>query len=144
MSHNTMKNEISRRTFVAASTAAVAGAGLSGASAMAAGNPGEFGKLFVHHVFFWLKKPVSAEARAKFEKALKDLVTVETIVHYHLGVPAPTSREVIDTSYSYSLLTLFKDKKGQDTYQDHPTHLRFVADCKDLWEKVVVYDSVSF
>jgi hypothetical protein len=100
--------------------------------------------LFIHHVFFWLKEPVTPEVRVKFEKALKVLVTVETIVDNHLGVPATTNREVIDTSYSYSLLLTFKNKKDQDIYQTHPTHLKFIADCQDLWEKVVVYDSVSF
>ena len=100
-------------------------------------------KLFIHHVFFWLKEPVTQEARSKFEKALKELVTVETIVDQHLGVPAPTNRDVIDTSYSYSLLVTFKNKEDQDIYQTHPTHLKFIADCQDLWERVVVYDSVS-
>lgn len=100
-------------------------------------------KLFIHHVYFWLKKPVTPEVRAKFEKGLKKLVTVETIVDHHLGVPAGTSRNVIDSSYTYSLLTTFKNKADQDIYQTHPTHLKFIADCDELWERVVVYDSVS-
>lgn len=99
--------------------------------------------LFIHHVFFWFKNPLTQEVRVKFENALKKLVTVETIVDHHLGVPASTTREVIDTSYSYSLLVTFKNIKDQDIYQTHPTHLKFIADCQDLWEKVVVYDSVS-
>lgn len=98
---------------------------------------------FVHHVYFWLKKPVTPEVRDKFEKALKELVTVETIVDHHLGVPALTNRDVIDTSYTYSLLVTFKNKEDQDIYQTHPTHLKFIDDCQDLWDKVVVYDSVS-
>ena len=100
-------------------------------------------QLFVHHVYFWLKKPVSKAVRIKFENALKKLVTVETIVDYHLGVPAKTNRGVIDRSYTYSLLTIFKNKEDQDIYQTHPTHLKFIDECNDLWERVVVYDSVS-
>jgi hypothetical protein len=100
-------------------------------------------KLFIHHVYFWLKKPVTPSVRTKFEKGLKNLVTVETIVGYHLGKPAGTSRSVIDSSYTYSLLTTFKNKADQDVYQTHPTHLKFIADCEELWEKVVVYDSIS-
>lgn len=98
---------------------------------------------FVHHVYFWLKKPVTKEVRNKFENALKELVTVETIVEEHLGIPADTHRDVIDTSYSYSLLLTFRSKEDQEIYQKHPTHLKFIADCQELWEKVVVYDSVS-
>lgn len=100
-------------------------------------------KLFIHHVYFWLKKPVTPEVRAKFEKGLKNLVTVETIVSYHLGKPAGTSRSVIDSSYTYSLLTTFKNKADQDVYQTHPTHLKFIADYEEFWERVVVYDSIS-
>ena len=97
---------------------------------------------FVHHVYFWFKKPVSKKDKTRFEEALKKLITVETIVEMHLGVPATTRREVVDRSYSYSLLTTFKSKEDQDIYQTHPTHLKFIEDCSDLWEKVVVYDSV--
>jgi hypothetical protein len=100
-------------------------------------------KQFIHHVFFWLKKPVTIAVREKFENALKELVTVETIVSYHLGLPASTNREVIDSSYTYSLLTTYKNKKDQDIYQTHPKHLKFIEDCQELWEKVVVYDSVK-
>ena len=98
---------------------------------------------FVHHVYFWLKKPVTREVRNKFENALKELITIETIVGKHLGIPAATHREVIDSSYTYSLLVTFRNKEDQDIYQTHPTHLKFIADCQDLWDKVVVYDSVS-
>ncbi len=98
---------------------------------------------FVHHVYFWLKKPVTLDIRRKFEAALSELITIETIVGKHLGVPATTNRGVIDTSYTYSLLLTFRNKADQDIYQNHSKHLKFIADCEDLWEKVVVYDSVS-
>jgi hypothetical protein len=100
-------------------------------------------QLFIHHVYFWLKKPVTKSVRIKFENALKELITVETIIDYHLGIPAKTNRGVIDRSYSYSLLTIFKNKADQDIYQTHPKHLKFIDECNDLWERVVVYDSVS-
>ena len=99
------------------------------------------GGKFIHHVFFWLKKPVTEAVSAKFEAALKELVTIETIVDYHLGKPATTKREVIDASYTYSLITTFKNKDDQDIYQTHPKHLKFIADCNALWERVLVYDS---
>ena len=98
---------------------------------------------FVHHVYFWLNKPLSRESRMKFENGLKQLVTIETIVGKHIGTPASTNRGVIDSSYSYSLLLTFKNKEDQDIYQTHPTHLKFIEECEELWEKLVVYDSVS-
>lgn len=121
----------------------MAAAGLMAASSCGSTNPGEFGQRFIHHVYFWLRQPVTMENRVKFEKALKELVTVETIAEHHLGVPAATNRDVIDTTYTYSLLATFRNKEDQDIYQTHPTHLRFIDECQELWEKVVVYDSVN-
>ncbi len=137
-----MKN-IKRRTFLETSAKGVAGAGIF---ASATGRKPESAKLeglFIHHVFFWLKPPVTPEVRTKFEKALKALLKVETIVDSHLGIPAGTSRDVIEASYTYSLLTLFKNKADQDIYQTHPIHLKFIEENSMLWEKVVVYDTVN-
>lgn len=132
-----------RRKFISTSAKGVAGAGLIAASSCAPQEASALENKFIHHVFFWLKQPVSEENRKKFENALRELVTIETIIESHIGVPAPTDRDVIDTSYSYSLLATYKNKEDQDIYQTHPKHLKFIADCQDLWEKVVVYDSVS-
>jgi Stress responsive A/B Barrel Domain. len=99
---------------------------------------------FVHHVYFWLKKPVTHETRLKFENGLKKLVTIQTIVGKNLGTPATTDRGVIDSTYSYSLLLTFKSKEDQDIYQTHPIHLKFIDECEELWERVIVYDSISF
>jgi hypothetical protein len=138
-----MSNNIKRRKFIETSAKSMAAAGLITTAPLLSTKVNNLEKLFIHHVYFWLKKPVTGEAKAKFENALKKLVTIETIVDFHLGVPAGTSRDVIDTSYSYSLLVTFKNKADQDLYQPHPIHQKFIADCQDLWEKVVVYDSVS-
>ena len=138
-----MKKKLDRRMFVEKTARGVAVTGLLTATSFYPSEKADMGNLFIHHVFFWLRKPVTEEVRKKFEKALKELVTIETITGYHLGVPAPTNREVIDSSYTYSLLTTYRNKEDQDIYQTHPKHLSFIDDCSDLWEKVVVYDSVS-
>lgn len=36
---------------------------------------------------------------------------------------------------------MFADKAAHDKYQDHPRHLKFIAQNKDNWAKVRVYDS---
>ena len=138
-----MTNTIKRRNFLSTSAKGIAGAGILAAASCAPDQVTGIGKAFIHHVFFWLKEPVTPEVRTRFEAGLKALVKVETIVDYQLGVPAGTSRDVIDGTYTYSLLVTFKNRKDQDIYQTHPIHLKFIADCQDLWEKVVVYDSVT-
>jgi hypothetical protein len=95
----------------------------------------------IHHVFFWLKNPSSKEDLDRLLKGLKSLRSIEIIEAIYIGVKAPTEkRPVIDDSYSASELLFFKDLEAQRTYQDHPVHQQFIADCSSLWEKVLVYD----
>jgi hypothetical protein len=98
----------------------------------------------VHHVFFWLKCPHSKEDLQELLAGIKTLEAIPTVRGVHLGVPASTEkRAVVDNSYSASELLFFDDVAGQDAYQVHPIHQKFVETCSHLWEKVVVYDAVS-
>jgi len=38
---------------------------------------------------------------------------------------------------------MFDDQAGQEAYQIHPLHTKFVEENSHLWSKVVVYDSVD-
>jgi Stress responsive A/B Barrel Domain len=135
-------NDSSRRSFIA-NTGKVALAGGSGifvannVKNMAAGN------IFIHHVFFWLKNPSSAEDKAKLIEALKKLSKVTTIKSFHIGVPASTNRDVIEKTYSISWMLTFDSLGDEETYQHDPIHLNFVKENQALWTKVIVYDSVN-
>jgi hypothetical protein len=102
-----------------------------------------FSNAFVHHVFFWLKNPGSSEDRARLTAGLRKLSAVRMIRQCHIGQPAGTNRDVIETSYSVSWLLLFDNAADQEAYQVDPIHLEFVKECSPLWSKVVVYDSVG-
>lgn len=98
----------------------------------------------LHHVFFWLKNPDSAADREKLIAGVKSLAAIETVRSIHVGVPASTEkREVIDNSYHVSELLGFDDVAGQDAYQVHPLHKKFVEEHQHLWNKVVVYDALE-
>jgi Stress responsive A/B Barrel Domain len=99
--------------------------------------------IFVHHVYFWLKNPGVKEDLDKLVAGLKKLASVKTIKQFHIGKPADTKRDVIETSYAVSWLLFFDTKADQDSYQTDPIHLKFVEECSSLWQKVVVYDSVD-
>lgn len=99
--------------------------------------------MFVHHVFFWLKNPDSAEDKNQLLQGLRSLEPIEAIRHLHIGEPASTNRPVIERSYAVSLLMLFDTPEDQEIYQDHPVHHEFIKNCSALWEKVVVYDAVD-
>ena len=103
----------------------------------------ELKNTFIHHVYFWLKHPESKEDLQKLVEGLEALATGEEIKMYHIGLPAPTDREVIDNSYSISWLNIFETSEDHDAYQIHPKHLKFISDCSSLWSKVKVYDSLQ-
>jgi hypothetical protein len=99
--------------------------------------------LFIHHVYFWLERPDSTEDHTALLAGLKALSATPSIQQFHIGVPASTNRDVIETGYAFSWLAVFPDKAAQDAYQVDPIHLHFVDTCKHLWKKVVVYDAIS-
>jgi stress responsive alpha/beta barrel protein len=133
-----------RRTFIAAASAFAGTAALASLTpAYGASTVSNIPKL-VHHVFFWLKNPNSKEDLEKLLTGLRTLARIETVRGVHFGVPASTEkRDVVDNSFSASEILFFDDTVGQKTYQDHPIHKQFVADCSHLWEKVVVYDAMA-
>ena len=129
-----------RRTFLATATALGAAAAATTLPAAAAHNPPKL----VHHVFFWLKNPDSKEDLAKLLAGIRGLAAIETVRGIHVGVPASTEkREVVDNSFSASEILYFDDVAGQDAYQVHPLHQKFVDECSHLWSKVIVYDAMA-
>jgi stress responsive alpha/beta barrel protein len=99
--------------------------------------------MFVHAVYFWLRDDLSAADRATFEAGVRSLTSIEQVAHGWIGVPADTDRPVIDRSYSYAEVLVFKDRAAHDAYQVHPIHTQFVERCKTFWTKVLIYDSVG-
>ncbi len=99
--------------------------------------------VFIHHVFFWLKSPDSETGKQQLTAGLQKLSKVSSIKSFHIGQPAATSRNVIDTTYSISWLLTFETAAAQDNYQVDPIHLNFVKECSPFWDKVVVYDTID-
>lgn len=97
---------------------------------------------FVHTVYFWLNNPDSEADHDKLLEGLRMIKDIDLIKEGYVGVPAPTSRGVIDNSYDFSITFIFENMEDEQAYQTHPTHLEFVENYAGLWEKVVVYDAV--
>ena len=77
------------------------------------------------------------------EGLVPHLERIDTIQTYHLGKPAGTPRDVVDNSYSVSLVLSFDSKADQDAYQAHQEHKDYIKKYQHLWERVQVYDSWS-
>lgn len=98
--------------------------------------------MLTHHVLFWLKAGTTEEQKKAFRSGLESLEKIETIQSLYIGTPAPIDRPVVDITYSFSLLILFKDLEGHDVYQIHALHKAFLDEFRGLFEKVVIYDSL--
>jgi hypothetical protein len=132
-----------RRKFIAGAAALTASAATLSALPLTSMETKEK-KQLTHHVFFWLKNPDSKEDLNKLIEGLRTLKKIETIKKMHIGVPASTEkRDVVDNSYQVSELMFFDDVEGQNVYQVHPIHKKFVENYSHLWAKVVVYDSID-
>ena len=97
---------------------------------------------FLHMVFFWLKNDEAKTKKLFLAELRKFIDHVDMIRSQHIGTPADTDREVIDNTYSFSLILSFESKKEHDAYQEHQLHKDFIANASSLWEKVLVYDSI--
>ncbi|MEM7384464.1 MAG: Dabb family protein [Verrucomicrobiota bacterium] len=98
--------------------------------------------MMIHSVYFWLKEDCTEDDRKRMAEGLADLVKIDLIEHASVGRPAATAeRPVTDHSFDASIILQFPDQAAHDAYQVHPDHDVFVAKCKDLWSKVIVYDT---
>ena len=128
---------IERRKFLTTAAALTAGVATQAMSLSTSNDQ----KQLVHHVFFWLKDPVSVEDRDKLVEGLRTLAAIKSIRSLHIGIPAATEkRDVVDASWQVSELMFFDNAADQKTYQDHPVHQAFITNYSHLWKKVLVYD----
>lgn len=132
----------SRRKFIA-DTGMAAMAGTAIFAAQQQSQKKDMKKVFIHHVYFWLKNPGNTTDRDKLIEGLHKLSKVKTIKSFHIGTPADTHRDVVDNSYAVSWCVFFDNGTDQASYQTDPIHLKFVEDYSALWQKVIVYDSVD-
>ncbi len=97
--------------------------------------------MFIHTVYFWLKKDAPSTAQAQVLADARSLLAkIPTVKHLWSGKPAMIPRDVVDNTYDVGLTVVFDDVAGHDTYQPHDLHKEFVARNKAHWQRVQVYD----
>ena len=99
-------------------------------------------KEITHYVLFWLKKDLSEQEVHDFANFFELLKTIPVVKSLQYGRAANTNqRDVVDNSFTYNLLCVFKDDKDCSIYETHPIHLDAINQYNHFWEKVVVHDS---
>ena len=97
----------------------------------------------MHVVHFWLTDGLTEADEKDFLKGVWSLEGIPTIRRMFVGPPASTpSRGVVDNSFDYALVVYFDDVAGHDVYQEHPIHLKFVAEHEAKFKTVQVKDNV--
>lgn len=107
-------------------------------------NMNTFDSKFAHTVYFWLKNPDSQEDKKAFETSLKKFLDNSAYAKTKfIGTPPGASRDVVDGSFTYSLIVTFESAEAQQNYQDEAPHKLFIKEAEHLWNKVIVYDSTG-
>jgi len=98
--------------------------------------------LLAHMVYFSLKDN-SPAARARLVAACKKYLSRHPgTVFFACGTLAEDlRREVNDLDFDVALHLVFQTKKDHDAYQEAPLHNQFIAENKDNWKKVRVFDA---
>jgi len=101
-----------------------------------------FDPTFVHTVFFWLHHPDNQTDRDQFVASLQKFLSKSAYAKTKFIGTAPKAiRDVVDGSFTYSLVLSFDSAEAQAAYQKEQPHLDFIEEASHLWKKVIVYDS---
>jgi len=95
-----------------------------------------------HSVFFTLKES-TVETQTKLVAACKQLLCSHPgTVFYASGEMAEDfDRPVNDRDYDVALHVVFENRAYHDQYQQSASHQQFIAENKDNWKQVRVFDA---
>ena len=97
----------------------------------------------LHSVYFALGDP-SPERTADLVSACHKYLNCQPGILFFAAGPlaAGLDRPVNDRDWQVALHILFIDMAAHDQYQTDPTHLQFIAEQKQHWAKVRVFDAL--
>ncbi len=98
--------------------------------------------MLAHNVYFTLKDS-SPEAIDRLVRACHSYLKVhDGVIFFAAGtLAADLTREVNVRDFHVGLHVVFRDKATHDVYQSAPEHLTFIAENRDNWAHVRVFDS---
>lgn len=98
--------------------------------------------MLVHSVYFTLRDDTPAARTQLVEACYRHLAPIEGIAFFAAGTrDEELTREVNDLEFDVALTVVFRDRAAHDRYQPDERHQRFIAENKDGWAKVRVFDS---
>ncbi|MDA8745685.1 Dabb family protein [Rubripirellula amarantea] len=94
-----------------------------------------------HHVFFTLHDRSEASAQHLMSECRKYLTDHQGLESFDLGTRDKELNRPVNGDFDVALHMVFADRPTHDTYQVSERHQTFIAENKDNWASVVVYDS---
>lgn len=100
------------------------------------------GPQVAHMVYFKLNESSEAARKKLVAECDKYLSKHDGTVYYSAGALAEDlKRDVNDRDFDVALHLVFNTKAAHDKYQTSPRHLKFIAENKQAWAKVRVFDA---
>jgi hypothetical protein len=94
-----------------------------------------------HMVYFTLKDASPAAQQKLVDDCHRYLKGAPGIVYFAVGTRVPDlTRGVNVQDFQIGLHVVFESRKAHDDYQTSEPHLRFIAENKDNWTQVRVFD----
>lgn len=98
--------------------------------------------MLAHNVFFTLNDNSAEKIEALVAACHKYLTDHPGCMFFAAGTLVPDlNRPVNDLAFDVALHVIFKDRAAHDTYQQAERHLQFIAENRDSWKQVRVFDS---
>lgn len=97
----------------------------------------------VAHIVLFTLKDRTDEARQKLLASCEEhLSGHDGVVYYSAGARGPEfDRPVNDDQYDVALHVVFESRAAHDAYQQHERHQQFLAENKQDWAQIRVFDS---
>jgi hypothetical protein len=96
---------------------------------------------FAHMVYFSLKER-SPQARQRLVAACqKFLADHPGTEHFSVGTLSDMQRDVNDRQFDVALNLVFTSRAAHDQYQQSDRHQQFIAQQRENWSQVRVFDS---
>jgi len=95
-----------------------------------------------HNVFFTLNDSTPANRQKLVDACKKYLVNHPGVTYFACGtVCEELDRPVNDRNFDVGLHVVFVDRAAHDVYQTAPDHLKFIAENRETWKQVRVFDT---
>jgi len=99
--------------------------------------------MLLHDVYFTLNDPTDDAKQAMIAASQALLTDHPGTVFFGVGtLEESLNRPVNDLDFHIALHVVFEDKAAHDVYQVSDRHQQFIAENKDRWAQVRVFDSV--